>query len=66
MRYPYAQQAADFRQAARDRGCTCPDGLFSHTHLIECPLYEVPGGVPSAFHDHLDQEHDADVGRPWL
>ena len=56
MRYTYAEQAAHYRQAARDRGCTCPDLMAPHTHLLECPLYEVPGGVPEGLHDHRDSQ----------
>ena len=66
----YAEQDRHYRIAARDRGCTCPD-LPAHVHLLDCPLYVVPGGVPGGLHDHelheeLDKAHDADEGRPWL
>ena len=96
----YAEQARHYREAAWDRGCTCPSLMAPHTHLLECPLYETPS-VPGLLHDHgaspaaepsdgmattpregqsfpspslgagdylehLDQQHDADEGRPWL
>jgi len=62
--YAYTEQDRHYRTAARDRGCTCPD-LPAHVHRIDCPLYVVPGGVPSELHYHLDQEHEDDNGRKF-
>ena len=51
--YSYAEQVRHYRIAAWDRGCTCPE-LPPHIHLVECPLYETPGGVPTHLHEHRD------------
>jgi len=50
--YAYGEQDRHYRTAARDRGCTCPDGLPAHVHELTCLLYTVPGGVPGGMHDH--------------
>lgn len=55
MTDPYSreEQAEHYRTAARDRGCTCPD-LPPPIHLVDCPLFAVPGGTPRTFHEHPD------------
>jgi hypothetical protein len=36
--YSEEQQDRDYRDAAREFGCTCPDQLRAHTHAPNCPL----------------------------
>lgn len=51
--YGTREQDWDYRNAAWDRGCTCPM-LPAHIHLVDCPLHETAEEMAA----RLDEEHD--------
>jgi len=61
MRYSQAEQDKHYREAAWDRGCSCPM-LPAHVHLLGCLLYR----PAEEWLEELDKAHDADEGRPWM
>ena len=55
--YGYAQQAREYRDAARDLGCRCPDSLPPFVHLMDCDLYESADAMAA----RLEDEHAEDA-----